>query len=363
MRSEASILTPQEMQTIRMYVQSKYAGAPQRHPEIFADAIRRVLMRELPELAEPQRQAVATALIRERVLGERRAVRTEDIWRATLAEMPDPGEEELQALLRWAQARAAGELSEQQLRAAIQEVSSPDQCSWSLLVGRTGFHASDGDAEVTAAAGSNPIWIPRWRQLKYAVLSLLVIAAAAIYAYSPAPAGPLPPALPDELKLRLPLSYSYVPALPDGVVNELPEELRYVRVEENRLRSYLESRNSLLAEEPYYRTLMETAWRYDIHPLLFFAITGQEQGFVPRDHPEAARIANNPFNVFHSWQTYNTTIDDSADIAARTVLRWARERPPQTDPLEWINRRYAEDPGWAAGVRRLFESMQSFGDS
>ena len=46
-----------------------------------------------------------------------------------------------------------------------------------------------------------------------------------------------------------------------------------------------------------------------------------------RGHPASRKIANNPFNVYHSWQEFNTTIDDSARIAGNTIIRLSFERP------------------------------------
>lgn len=362
MKSEAWILTPRELQTIRAYVKFKYAAAPERQPAVFADAIRQVLMRELPELGESLRHSVAANLIRTRVLGSQSLVRTEDIWRACLEELPDPGKEDIQVLLRWLQKCAKISLDESQLRELIANTGEGNgDKGWSAIVDAAMPLTSSAATERVERASVRVGWPARVPQLVYVLLCLLIVVGAASYGHGLTSSTQAVPSLPAVLKLREPLVYRYTPELPEGVVNELPADLRYLRVDEQRLRDYLGSRDSLLLDEPYYGTLIDTAWRYDIHPLLLFAITGQEQGFVPRDQPDATLIANNPFNVYHSWQIYNTTIADSADIAARTVLRWARERPPEYDVLVWVNRKYAEDPNWASGVSRLFDTMRSYG--
>jgi hypothetical protein len=155
------------------------------------------------------------------------------------------------------------------------------------------------------------------------------------------------------------------PAIPPKTlaVNGLPAELRYTEVNRSRLLKYLRSKSSLLAERPYFEAIMSTAEKMNIHPLLLFAITGQEQAFVPKDHKQAKRIANNPFNVFHSWKEYNTTIEQSANIAARTILRISKDRPEGKDALTWINREYAEDPNWSKGVRSIMEAMKRYIDT
>ena len=139
----------------------------------------------------------------------------------------------------------------------------------------------------------------------------------------------------------------------------MPPEFRYAEFDREAVRAYLRSRDALLAEEPYFGAIVESARQHDVHPLLLFAIAGQEQGFVPKTHKYAERIANNPFNVYESWEKYNTDIRDSADIAARTVANLASSRPAGYDPFLWLNTRYAEDPNWADGVRWFFEKLVS----
>jgi hypothetical protein len=103
--------------------------------------------------------------------------------------------------------------------------------------------------------------------------------------------------------------------------------------------------------------IIAAAEEFGIDPLLMFAITGQEQAFVPRNHERAMEIVNNPFNVFHSWKEYNTTIKQSARIAARTIVSASKDRPDGIDPFTWINIKYAEDKLWAKGVRSIWTSM------
>jgi putative ABC transport system permease protein len=84
---------------------------------------------------------------------------------------------------------------------------------------------------------------------------------------------------------------------------------------------------SLLADEPYFSEIIQAAQDSDIHPFLLFAITGQEQGYVPKDTKKAKQIANNPFNIYNSWDSYNTDIADSARIASKTILSISQDRP------------------------------------
>lgn len=142
------------------------------------------------------------------------------------------------------------------------------------------------------------------------------------------------------------------------VDNGLPEELRYIEIDKDLLRGWLNNRNSILAEEPYLSSIIDTAKQYDINPLFMIAITGQEQGFVPKSQENALKIANNPFNVYESWIGYNTSIDDSSKIAAQTIINLSKGRPKEVHAIEWINEKYAEDKNWWIGVDKIFSQLQ-----
>ncbi len=140
--------------------------------------------------------------------------------------------------------------------------------------------------------------------------------------------------------------------------NHLQKHLQYKEVNKNALQTWLKERNSLLSEEPYFDQIITTAKDFNINPLLLFAITGQEQGFVPKHHTNALEIASNPFNVYGSWKTYNTSIEDSSRIAARTIINLSKGCPDDADPIMWLNQNYAEDPNWYKGVTALLNQLE-----
>jgi len=140
----------------------------------------------------------------------------------------------------------------------------------------------------------------------------------------------------------------------------VPEYLNYHSIDKGGLQAYLRSRNSILAELPYFEGIITVSKEYDIHPLLMFAITGQEQGYVNKENPNHLKIANNPFNVYTSWRKYNTDIEDSTAIAAGTVITILRKRPAGENPFKWINTRYAEDKNWARGVEMIFNFLMQY---
>jgi len=123
------------------------------------------------------------------------------------------------------------------------------------------------------------------------------------------------------------------------------------------LRSYLESYNSILAESPYFEIIIDVSMDKNIDPRILFAITGQEQSFVRKSSSNAARIANNPFNVHSSWKAYNTEIRDSAEIAANTVLNVMKRTPRDVHPIKALNKVYAEDERWWIGVDYFYNEM------
>ncbi|MFD2673061.1 hypothetical protein [Marinicrinis sediminis] len=138
---------------------------------------------------------------------------------------------------------------------------------------------------------------------------------------------------------------------------DIPLSYRYRPVEKEKLQNWLKERQSILHQDVYYEAIVGAAQSANLHPALLFAITGQEQGFVPMNHPQASQIANNPFNVYHSWQDYNTTTEEAARIAAKTVVNLSRDRPPDVPFLKWVNRKYAEDPAWWLGVSQLYKQI------
>lgn len=149
---------------------------------------------------------------------------------------------------------------------------------------------------------------------------------------------------------------------PTDISKKMPVGMRFRPIDNEALRDYLRTRNSMLAETPYFDYVMETAGRFDIHPLLLFAIAGQEQGFVPRDHPMASRMINNPYNVFGSWERYNTNLSDATEIAARTLINLSQDCPEGMSIFQWINRRYAEDDRWHVGVTQIFDKLQQISE-
>lgn len=139
-----------------------------------------------------------------------------------------------------------------------------------------------------------------------------------------------------------------------------PSYLAFEPINKERLKGYLKRKNSLLADEPYFSTIIEASAEVNIHPLLLFSIAGQEQGFVKRGSENSALIINNPFNVYHSWSEYNTDIKDSSRIAAITIRNALTKRPKGENAFKWLNKTYAEDQNWWKGAERIFLDIEEY---
>ncbi len=139
----------------------------------------------------------------------------------------------------------------------------------------------------------------------------------------------------------------------------LHKSIRYKEIDKEALQGWLVNRKSLLAEEEYFNTIVEVAEDYGVNPLFLFAITGQEQNFVQSDHEDAKAMVNNPFNVYVSWEDYNTDIEESAQIASRTIHTLSEGLPEGENPIRWINRKYAEDEKWHEGVTLILKQLEA----
>jgi hypothetical protein len=107
-------------------------------------------------------------------------------------------------------------------------------------------------------------------------------------------------------------------------------------------------------------SIIDICRKKNVNVLLMLAITGQEQSYVPKNRPNAEKIANNPFNVYHSWYEYNTNIEDSTSIACNTVINLSKNRPEAIHPIQWINRKYAGDKRWWIGVSNCFDQIKKY---
>lgn len=161
----------------------------------------------------------------------------------------------------------------------------------------------------------------------------------------------------------LPNGTSIRETVPFGVyTGKLRRDFRFEPFHYFNVKHYIaSSRQGLIAEPEYFNRLIHLAYLNDVDPLLLLAIIGQEQSFVSRDALYAMVIINNPFNVFHSWLDYNTTLRDSTKIAINTINKRLSKRPTYMPPLYWLGKIYAEDPNWHVGVDLIYAHLKVIG--
>ncbi|GLX68093.1 hypothetical protein [Paenibacillus glycanilyticus] len=364
---DAFVLTPTDVRNIRQYVQHKYAALPQdKKAEIVADAVTRIIRKQLPSFDGELKREVTAKLIRTAVLEKQMPVRADDIFEACL-ELDLGNPQVALPLHRWVEEQTGASLAWEMFHLQMDKLAknrqeTTDAAAWEelkLWLQTEQLIDEKAKSEPTLAEViPMPVEqrielapkVMRWKQTPvYLALSLSLVSASLLYGWSLLQPSPN--------KLQPPVALqSYDQMKPSA--NGLPAELRFVTVDKVQLVNYLESKDSILADQPYLDAIIAAAKTYDIHPLLLFAITGQEQAFVPKSNKQAEKIANNPFNVFHSWKEYNTTILDSARIASKTIVRMSKGRPEGVDPITWINKDYAEDKNWANGVRKIFAALK-----
>lgn len=337
-----TILDDAAILCLKRYIERKHPEfSSAQRAAVLANAVHRIVDRQLPDFEERTKIRLRQELLRQMGMQQRFTLLTGHILEACRElELEEDGMRQLAAWMEryrlqaswtagfpqqeeWEQGQARGLQGQEQERG--QEGQEQGGVRWPGLLR---WASAAAGVLLLLAAGA-----PLPRQTDFAALSLQV---------SSGDGGAAVPDVRDH-------------AGPETV---LPNGYRYREVKRDKLQAWLQARKSLLADEPYLSAILAAAEEHDIHPLLLFAITGQEQAYVPKGGKKSKRIANNPFNVYTSWESYNTNIADSARIASRTILTISRDRPEEAHPVQWLNTRYAEDPNWWVGVSSIFEKLK-----
>ena len=337
---EQAIIDETVIRRVKQYIEGKHPGfTAEQQEDVFSNAIHRIIDVHLPEFEESTRVIIRQRLLA-RLEGEGAAsLLNRDVLEVCLLlELEEPALAQLEV---W--------MGKQQLAAGS---CPPFASPYPLIPKKLSLPQEHLSQEPLAhqaslpSSGSRRIW-----QLAGAALLVFFLWAAG---------APTEPDIHPKVDYNASLSSASVDSTSLPAISDfpLPDEYTYHQVNTVELKGWLQSRSSLLAEEPYFPAILEAAERNNLNPLLLFAITGQEQGYVPKEKKQAKKIANNPFNVHHSWQAYNTGIADSAHIASKTILSISRTRPEGAHPIQWLNTRYAEDPEWWVGVNSIFEKLR-----
>lgn len=368
--AETSILTDANIRSMKLYIAQKYPTySATRRAGILSNTVHRHMDAYLPSLDEVSKECLRIQLLQTAYSQNNFRIATLDIFKACL-ELSSDNLEILQSLEQWVRQQSEDPSPEEMAPfiQMIQQSVEMNQQNQKQMIFQT---------EHNQIALYFPIpklrYVKLWKD-KRRTVGLIFLTLLLSFIFSAKTIFPkdsvffylqshLLNKIPEEVKTKEALLKTHperllqkAPILPE---NELTSRYIYTSVEMGPIRQWLNERDSMLAKEPYLSTIIATAKQYNIHPFLLLAIAGQEQALVPNSNKKAAQIANNPFNVHHSWQDYNTDIADSTRIAAETILSSVKGRPANIHPLEWINRKYAEDPKWHLGVEAFFKQMLS----
>lgn len=380
------VLQSNQIIKFKNFIQKKYPTASLQHrSEILADAIDKVIDKHIQDFDKVIRDQVKFEVLQRAVMTDNYNISGSDIFRACLF-IKDTGENFNASLTHWLNKTCCNPIEEKYIDLLLSTISNCYHeyynCELDYIIGKSIANLED-EHSIDLTLGldtsySGGLFVERvLRAYKYLkreiireyipyqilVTSLLLIALSnqfvvgqdnRINGINPQLifVGLQYQGLNDEALLAEENRYQ------ENDLNEQPiYDLHFQQVDENSLIQFLVKKGSLLCAEPYFSSIIQASHEYDINPLLLFAITGQEQAFVPKDAKNAERIANNPFNVYGSWQVYNTNILDSARIAANLVATLNKNRPSSIDPIFWINTKYAQDKMWHIGVTKLFKEL------
>ncbi|GBG08105.1 hypothetical protein PAT3040_02672 [Paenibacillus agaridevorans] len=153
---------------------------------------------------------------------------------------------------------------------------------------------------------------------------------------------------------------------PPGSEPNVPLELSYRPLKTEAVMRYLVSKKSALADPDILAMIDKAGKAQNVDPHFLIAITGQEQSFVPSNKKHATLIIRNPWNVFGCWcsgRGADLTTEESALIAAKTIVKLSQSRPAKVDPVYWLVSRenphgyYAEHTGWWIGVKKFYRVL------
>ncbi|RUT41389.1 hypothetical protein EJP82_23795 [Paenibacillus anaericanus] len=353
------VLSSQEIVRLKHYIAHKHHGLdPKQRIAILSDAVHRIIESRLPSFPDEVKKQVRYELLLKN--SDSLVIQVDDVLKHCMS-LDLYQEDLLLPLSEWTCSKSALPVQEEVVRDILLRWSQELSPKVSLQALEQEWDQYDPTVCMEIAATSEPIipfkykdWFNQKISISLASFFVVVLVIMLInHVVDQQPSASVQIADPIQMLESIITEYEE-PKLVDGI----PTELKYVAIDTKRLQQYLQDKNSILAEEPYLSAIVEASKKFDIHPLLLFAITGQEQGFVRKDNKNVKEIANNPFNVFGSWESYNTTIESSAAIAAKTVFNVSSRRPGASHPIQWLNQTYAEDPNWWEGVTWFFDDMK-----
>jgi len=343
---ENEIISSKNVNDIRQYIGKKYPELPSnKRSNILANSIKYILTKNIPSISGIDKEKVSFGVIKKAVLKSSFSINAYEIFENCLPFLTNGNEEYINCINRWINLHQKNAVTKEQLKNFMTDNDK-----------NISDEESDNKVDVELCDKFTNIFKMFYSDAQYKKVSITVLimicmltATFSIYNISTNKEF--------NMQVSNPLSADKHEMCSEVYENKLPPELRYMDIDKSKLKEWLIKRDSILSEEPYISAITETAKQFDINPLLLFAITGQEQAYVPKSDKNSKNIANNPFNVYGSWEEYNTDIYDSSRIASMTIINISKDRPPDADPIQWINRKYAEDANWYIGVTSIFNQL------
>lgn len=351
----SSILTKEEIERIKLYINKKYPdNSSKENAAILSRTMYGVIDKNLEGLSEDEKQNIKRNIIGSTILKSKKNIFKLDVFDAYITELKENPQLK-KTLVEW--------INKNQKNNVSQEIFDEYVMSIHNTRGIDGVAYLDIESQpknnVIKFEGISKI--TAFTKICICLLSLLILSI-----YSINNLNKDSNIVDNKTKSNNDKGQVYIEKVDtyDSYVKDpmsdhphMPNSFNYKSIDKSKLIKFLNAKNSILAEEPYFSAIIKTSIEFNLNPHILFAITGQEQSFVPKDHKNAVEIANNPFNVFHSWKEYNTDIYDSSRITARTVINLSKDKPKNIDSFNWINNKYAGDKNWGSGVKEIFETL------
>ncbi|MFL0198070.1 hypothetical protein ACJDU8_21250 [Clostridium sp. WILCCON 0269] len=369
------ILAADDIKILKDYINKKYSEATSKErAQMLSNTIHHILDSNLKEFPKKYRQAIRIDILKNTFSQNKTSIFMYDVFNCCMKNQ-SLKQNSKKEILKWVNANIKNKIQENDLNIYTRKAETTLVQDAKTPVGSIDINTSYSDIYMnlnnSITMPVKPLKITKNFKLNKKFLTFIIIIIILI-------SGISVQLLYGKNILKTSLSLIqlskknsiYIKSFIEDVISEnygknypnkyLPQYLKYQRVDTYKLKAFLNNRNSLLCNDPYFSTIMNTAKEFNLNPILLFAITGQEQNFVPVDTPNAYKIANNPFNVYHSWQEYNTNINDSSRIAANTIINLSENRPEENNPFMWIGKKYAEDVNWGSGVQCIFEEINNY---
>lgn len=384
------ILSYQEIITIKHQLAETHAGSDSSiRAQLLAERVHHVLNQHLKGMTETEKQHIRRDLLKKCIVNSQRDIYQLDVLEA-ICDMEPTVETRLERSKVWLKANTDLSITDEDITAYLESLT-PSQIIAVPSVKSSIDDKIDENDEKNIQFHITSLIRLRFRTVPFAKVLVLAVSILMITRVTALNAGqelqinspsqhqnpsstigtphtaqlitPLAPHL--EIIKAVKMQSKQVIAINYKTIHNpyLPENAPYSYrpIDYLALRNYLRvERNSYLVNESFLNEIIVLAKVNDLDPLLLLAIIGQEQGFIPETSTAKHRIVNNPYNVFSSWQHYNTSLNDTTIIAINLIQDRLTLMPADADAFEWLNIIYAEDPNWSSGVSSLYDTLSQY---